>query len=149
MRSRTASLSSSGWRPDWAGELCRAKAEDYQNGMLTVSHTKTGRLRQVPVAHELLKGRVGLLVGSKDPGVFARAVRRRTGLAGFHVHQLRHTMARRWLEAEGSLAALQEILGHTTIVATQRYARLNEAHVMAEAAKVGEHSGERQRQTIV
>ena len=36
----------------------------------------------------------------------------------------------------GSLAALQEILGHASIVTTQRYGRLGEAHVQAEAARI-------------
>jgi hypothetical protein len=45
-------------------------------------------------------------------------------------------MACRWLEAGGSLAALQEILGHSTILVTQRYARLNEAHVRAEVERL-------------
>jgi site-specific recombinase XerD len=41
------------------------------------------------------------------------------------------------------LAALQEILGHASIVTTQRYAKLGEAHVVAEAKRVhGEPSGE-------
>jgi len=133
------------------GELCRASAEDYQNGMLVVSHTKTHRVRRVPLRATFVAGRVGLLVGQCDPGVFARAVRRRTGLNGFHVHQLRHTMACRWLEAGGSLAALQEILGHATIVTTQRYARLNEAHVRAEAARLqaGEEAGEPSARNVV
>jgi len=46
------------------------------------------------------------------------------------------TFACRWLEQGGSLAALQEILGHSTIVVTQRYARLGETHVRAEAERV-------------
>lgn len=35
------------------------------------------------------------------------------------------------------MAALQELLGHAMIVTTQRYGRLAEAHVQAEATKVG------------
>ena len=45
-------------------------------------------------------------------------------------------MACRWLERGGSLAALQEILGHASIVTTQRYARLSEAHIRAEAERL-------------
>jgi len=36
---------------------------------------------------------------------------------------------------------LQEVLGHSSIVVTQRYARLSEDHVRAEAAKVAERLG--------
>ena len=49
---------------------------------------------------------------------------------------MRHTFACRWLEAGGSLAALQELLGHSSIVTTQRYGRLGEAHVVAEMARL-------------
>lgn len=121
------------------GELTRVRAEDYERGMLVVSRTKSGRVRRVPCSRELVEGRVGLLVGGRDASVFARAVRRRSDVVHFHPHQLRHTMACRWLERGGSLAALQEILGHASITTTQRYARLLEPHVRAEAARVGEH----------
>ena len=47
----------------------------------------------------------------------------------------------RWLEAGGSLAALQELLGHASITTTQRYARLADVHVHAEAARLGNVRG--------
>ena len=62
------------------------------------------------------------------------------GIAKFHVHQLRHTFACRWLEAGGSLAALQQLLGHSTIVTTQRYGRLSEPSVASEMARVGQRA---------
>ncbi len=37
----------------------------------------------------------------------------------------------------GSLAALQQVLGHASIVTTQRYARLTDEAVMREAAWIG------------
>jgi integrase len=67
---------------------------------------------------------------------FAKQVRRRTGIARFQAHQLRRSFTCRWLEVGGSLAALQEILGHASVVTTQRHGRLGEAHVQAEATRI-------------
>jgi integrase len=119
-------------------ELTRAQASDVEGGMLVVSQTKSGKVRRVPLSPEMLRevrGRVGRLAGYswKSPGSFAKAVRRATGLEGFHVHQLRHTFACQWIERGGSLAALQQILGHASVVTTQRYARLTDEAVRKEA----------------
>ena len=123
------------------GELTRAQASDIEGEMLVVSQTKSGRVRRVPLAPALLReirSRVGRLVGFsvKSPGSFAAAVRRETGVARFHVHQLRHTFACRWVEQGGNLAALQQILGHASIVTTQRYARLSDEAVRREAERL-------------
>ena len=123
------------------GELVRAQAADVQAGVLTVGRTKSGKLRRVPLPPEVLaelRTRVGRLApfAERAASSFNRMVRRRSGVERFHVHQLRHTFACRWLEDGGSLAALQELLGHSTIVTTQRYARLGEAHVRAEVERI-------------
>ena len=124
------------------GELTRSQASHVEGDMLMVSQTKSGRVRRVPLAPDLLaeiRGRVGRLVpyAAHSPGSFAKAVRKETGLHGFHVHQTRHTFASQWVERGGNLAALQVILGHASIVTTQRYARLSDDAVRREAVRVG------------
>ncbi len=119
------------------GEMVRAKADHVENEMLVVSQTKSRKVRRVPLPPEFqreLRLRVGKLVPFVDSSSFNLKVRRLSSVADFHVHRLRHTYACNWLERGGSLAALQQILGHASIVTTQRYARLLDAHVKAEAA---------------
>jgi integrase len=138
------------------GELCRAQASDVkrvrvqgsgeEQRYLEVSHTKSKRVRRVPLSPELaaeLRGRVGRLVqyATGSPGSFAMRVRRLTGIEGFHVHQMRHTFACQWLERGGSLAALQQVLGHMSITTTQRYAKLSDEAVMREAARLSAAAG--------
>jgi len=133
------------------GELTRAQGSDVkrfrapgsemEQAYIEVSQTKSKRVRRVPVPPELLRelrNRVGRLVpfAEGSPGSFAKAVRRATGLAGFHVHQMRHTFACQWLVRGGTLAALQQLLGDASIVTTQRYAKLSDEAVMREAQRL-------------
>jgi len=133
------------------GELCRAQAADVKrlrgagsgedHWFIEVSQTKSKRIRRVPLSPELLvevRTHVGRLVpyAVGSTGSFAGMVRRLSGIDGFHVHQMRHTFACQWLERGGSLAALQQILGHASIVTTQRYAKLADEVVMREASRI-------------
>lgn len=123
------------------GEFIRARVSDISGDMLIVHQTKSGRVRRIPLPASLLaelQNRVGRISPLTHSDGFAKQVRTRSGIHRFHAHQLRHTFACRWLEEGGTLAALQELLGHASIVTTQRYARLGEAHVQAEAARIGE-----------
>ena len=126
------------------GELVRAQVSDVAGDILVVSQTKSGKVRRVPLSSSLvgeLRLRVGRISPLKVADGFNLQVRRRTGIERFHAHQLRHTFACQWLEAGGSLAALQEILGHASIVTTQRYGRLSDAHVQAEAQRIQGRKG--------
>ncbi|HPS80216.1 MAG TPA: site-specific integrase, partial [Thermoanaerobaculaceae bacterium] len=126
------------------GELARVQSSDVQGGWLVVHHTKSGKVRRIPLSDELkaeLQGRVGKLVpfGEKSNGAFNRMAKRLAGFP-FHAHQMRHTFACEWLARGGSLAALQAVMGHSSIVTTLRYARLSDEHVRAEAERIGGRS---------
>lgn len=126
------------------GELIRARAEDVNGRVLFVEQTKSGRVRRVPLTPDILaelKGRKDQLVQFTHPGMFARQVKKHSGVKRFHVHLTRHTFATRWVEAGGNLAVLQIVLGHSSIVVTQRYAMLSDEAVFAEAARIAGQSG--------
>jgi integrase len=135
------------------GELVRTQAAHVQSGQLIVSQTKSGKVRRVPLSPELLqeiKGRVGKLVPFSDRSLSyaARRIVKLSGVSRFHMHQLRHTAACRWIENGGSLQALQEILGHGSVRMTQRYARLSSEHVLAEARRVWANQDETVATTV-
>jgi integrase len=120
------------------GEMVRTQARDVQDGMLVVGETKSGKVRRVPLPPDLLaeiRQRVGRLLPMRNSSGFTRQVRRYSGVERFHPHQLRHTFACRWLERTHDLAALQQVLGHSSIVTTQRYAGLTDEHVRAQGEK--------------
>lgn len=124
----------------WA-EACRARREHVRGTLLEVAHTKSGRMRRVPLAPELLeeiRGYEGRLVpyAEGSSGSFSRSVRRMSDVWDFHVHRCRHTFAYRWLAAGGNLAVLQQILGHRDLSTTMRYARVTDELLEREAAKV-------------
>ena len=123
------------------GELTRARADhviEHAGALyLVVSQKKSRKVRRVPISRELVRARIGRLVPFDDASVFARSVRRRTGLKHFHPHMLRHTFACRYLEQGGTLPALQQLLGHASIETTQIYSRLSDEAVHREMRRLG------------
>jgi len=125
----------------WA-EACRATRDHVHGLLLDVAHTKSGRMRRVPVTIELLGEAEDygyhrfVPYAANSPGSFSRMVRHHSGIADFHVHRCRHTFAMRWLEAGGNLAVLQQVLGHRDLSTTMRYARVTDDLIEREADKV-------------
>lgn len=123
-------------------DLRRLTAEQLRGGALEVATAKTGVVVRIPIPPDIveaIRARVGLLVPYSNAGNFARVVRRRSGVEDYHVHRMRHTFARRWLDRGGSVEALQRMLGHGSIRTTERYARMSDRTIDMQARQIFSH----------
>ena len=120
-----------------------------ENGgyVLRVRHGKGNKERYAPVmaddvARELVlhKGerrdtRPLLGITANNLHKWAAQCRRETGL-NFHTHRCRHTVATRLLQKGVPIDKVQEVMGHTDISTTRRYAKTATKAVLELAAKV-------------
>jgi integrase len=112
---------------------------DLSRGVLRLEITKSGRRREVPMrqqVYDVLAARPELRVGRVWPDrqirkAFETAVAA-AQLDDFRFHDLRHTFASNFVMRGGSLQSLKEILGHSSMAMTLRYAHLAPEHVRGE-----------------
>lgn len=137
---------------DWPGGI------DLDSGEVTVTG-KRRKTRVVPLGDKarqaleiwlrqrpfLLKtGETALFVNQRGTRITPRQVQTRLDLwakragLGLHVHphMLRHSFASHVLQSSGDLRAVQEMLGHSSITATQIYTHLDFQHL----AKIYDHA---------
>lgn len=118
------------------GELLRLHARDRRDGALHLRDTKNGRPRLVPLPAEALKIKlpIALTVDELRKG-FDRA-RARASMNEVHFHDLRHTYAS-WLVQSGApLAAVRDLLGHSSLTVTSRYAHLATADLERAVGRI-------------
>lgn len=106
--------------------------------LILSAETKTGRPRIVPIPEEIqdIAGRMPLpvSVNQVDKGF----VKAREGLGMKHVrfHDLRHTYASWLVQAGAGLPAVMQLMGHSTLSITARYAHLDPGHLKEAVEKM-------------
>ena len=132
---------------------------DFDRQLVTVSgaHSKTGQTRHINLnseACEILKKWSGQ---SHDDLVFTNPVTGRrfdnvksswnrlrlmAGLDDFRFHDLRHTFASKLVMAGVDLYTVKELMGHSTIQMTERYAHLAPEHRASAVERIVRQEGE-------
>jgi len=120
------------------GEILSLKWEqvDLRQRMITILHSKNGKVRKIPINDTLLQILTKLKYNKSTEYVFvcvrtgepAHKFRtawlnalRRSGIPHCRAHDLRHTAASNMVAAGIDLVTVMEILGHADLHTTQRY----------------------------
>jgi excisionase family DNA binding protein len=121
------------------GEVLSLKWEliDFENKMLTVERTKSGKPLMIPISGDLweelkrlrsLDGTSTYVFQNPKTGKPIKTTRtafegacRRAEITGLTFHRLRHTVASRLIERHADIEEVRSLLGHSSIAITQRY----------------------------
>lgn len=109
-------------------EILRLTPENIRAGAVVLdAQTKSGRPRVVPLpeqAARIAQERLPFTIGAPLLHKVFNEARETAGLPHVRLHDLRHTFAS-WLAQGGaSMAVLRDLLGHSSLAVTSRYAHL-------------------------
>ena len=108
------------------GEICKIKKEDIgqETIKLPAGNTKTLRYREVPIAAALRPWLKYLPLAINFEGVKSgfRRAREAADMEHVNFHDLRHSCATILLSMGTPLHVVRDILGHSTVKTTERYA---------------------------
>jgi integrase len=130
----------------------RREAVDLAAGEITLTRTKSNRVRRIPIADALVPVLKEALGASRSGYVFESrkgepysenglrsswdGVRTDAELEDFHFHDLRHSAATTLRRRGAGLDVIAKILGHTSLAMTQRYAHVGEDLVRTAMASL-------------
>lgn len=113
------------------------KASQIANGKITFLNTKSGKNRTIPI-NTTLENELNGLDRLGDEKLFLSSLSAfRKAVSRSHVHLprgqmshvLRHTFASHFVMQGGNIVVLKDILGHSEITTTMRYAHLAPSHL--------------------
>ncbi|WP_133493244.1 tyrosine-type recombinase/integrase [Alcanivorax sp. 24] len=117
------------------GEVQYLRVSQLRSGMITLSLTKSGKVRSIPISDDFEKELRAHLQAHGNLAATLKGFRvalRKSGIElprGQASHVLRHTFAAHFVMNGGNILTLQKILGHASINMTLRYAHLAPDHL--------------------
>ena len=90
-----------------------------------------------PRAARIAAKRVPWTVGVRTLRRVFEAARDAAGLPGVRFHDLRHTYASWLVQGGASMASVRDLLGHSSLAVTSRYAHLSRPDLVAAVANLG------------
>ncbi len=141
-----------------SGEALTLKIDqiDLQERTILLTKTKRGKSRRVPLNEIAYETVSNLITGARERGTeylffnpktgrpykwlrrSFRTLMKRAGVTDFTRHDLRHDAATNMVESGASLVEVRDILGHSDIRMTQRYAHAKEQGVHQAVARLAE-----------
>lgn len=120
------------------GEMLALQPDQIRDGLLVLNaSTKSGRPRGIPLPPQAIR-----IARSKLPWALSKdqlrdrflVARKAAGMTHIHWHDLRHTYASWLVQAGQPLTAVRDLLGHSSLAVTHRYAHLAPAHLVSAVA---------------
>lgn len=124
------------------GEVCQIDPALHIHGDrldIPASHTKTLRIKSLPIIGPMREHLAHFPLTISPDGIKSafRRARIKAGYPTVRFHDLRHACASLLIQAGEDLYAVGEVLGHTNIQTTKRYAHLQMDRKRAAADKIG------------